>query len=192
MGSSKKQRKKYSGPRHPYYRERVDEEMRLAGEYGLRNKKEIWKAKTQLRNYRKRARQLLALTVEEREKRERVLVGHLSKLAIVPKHATLDDVLGLDTRKFLDRRLQTVVYKKGLASTPHQARQFIVHGHIAINGRRVDVPSYHVGRGEEEDITYAPRSPLRDEDHPVRQAMKELLSGSKPSRSYGNKRNRRN
>lgn len=191
MGSAKKQRKHYAGPRHPYYRERIEEEMRIAGEYGLRNKKEIWRARTKLRNYRQRARRLLALTAEERAKREQVLVEHLYKLGIVPKNATLDDVLGLDARGFLDRRLQTIVFKKGLAATPHQARQFIVHGHIAINDRRVDVPSYHVHQGEEELVGYATRSPLRDEDHPVRQAMKELLGEAKPSKSYEERSKRR-
>ena len=68
-------------------------------------------------------------------------------------------MLGLTVRDVLERRLQTLVYKKGLALSIYHARQLIVHGHIAINGRRVRSPGYLVSREEEDKIGYYPLSP---------------------------------
>mgnify|MGYP001773173473 CR=1 FL=1 len=76
----------------------------------------------------------------------------LYKLGLLNEGATLDDVLGLTVKDILNRRLQTIVYKKGLANTPKQARQFIVHGHVKINGRKIIYPSYLVNRDEEDKI----------------------------------------
>jgi small subunit ribosomal protein S4 len=80
----------------------------------------------------------------------------------------LDDVLELDIESILSRRLQTLAYLKGLANTPKQARQLICHGHIAIGGRKVNVPSYLVSKDEEEEIGYFVDSPLNEELHPAR------------------------
>ncbi len=97
--------------------------------------------------------------------------GLLSKLAnqgILPDDASLDDVLALDVHRVLDRRLQTLVYMKGLSYTPKQARQMIVHGHTLVNDRKVTVPGYLVPRGEEASIAYNPYSPIAHELHPAR------------------------
>ncbi len=161
MGDPKKPRKKWVGPRHPWRKEVLIEEMRLVGQYGLRNKRELWIAKTIARNFRHQARALLAYPAEIREEAEKALLRRLYKMGLLPENATLDDVLSLTTEDILERRLQTIVYKKGLARTIYQARQYIVHGHIAINGRRVTSPGYLVPRDEEELIDYAPTSPLR-------------------------------
>lgn len=190
MGSAKKTRKHYAGPRHPYSRERIEEELKIAGVYGLRNKKEIWKIKTKLRRYRQRARNLLALSDEIRVEQEAMLINKLFNLGIIPEGATVDDVLALTPQSFLDRRLQTVVFKRGLASTPHQARQFIVHGHIGIQGRKITIPGYHLKAGEEELISYTNRSPIVDEEHPARQAMKELLSRPKATEEFHDRHDR--
>ncbi len=159
MGDPRKPRKKWSPPGHPWVKERLIEEMKLMGEYGLRNKREIWIAAAMLRKYRHRARALLALPAEVREKEEKALLNRLYEIGLVDKDATLDDVLSLTVRDLLERRLQTVVYRKGLAKSIHHARQLVVHGHIAINGRRVTSPGYIVRRDEEELIGYAPTSP---------------------------------
>jgi small subunit ribosomal protein S4 len=159
MGDPRKPRKKWSPPGHPWVKERLIEEMKLMGEYGLRNKREIWIAAAMLRKYRHRARALLALPPEVREKEERALLNRLYEIGLVEKDATLDDVLSLTVRDLLERRLQTVVYRKGLAKSIHHARQLVTHGHIAINGRRVTSPGYIVRRDEEELIGYAPTSP---------------------------------
>ncbi|RLE54639.1 MAG: 30S ribosomal protein S4 [Thermoprotei archaeon] len=161
MGDPKRPRKKWRGPRHPWRKDVLIEELRLVGEYGLRNKRELWIAKEFLRRIRARARQLLALPPEEREKGERELVRRLYKLGLLPsENATIDDILSLTVRDVLERRLQTIVYRKGLARSIHEARQLIVHDHIAIGGRRVNCPGHLVTRDEEPLIDYAPTSPF--------------------------------
>ena len=82
--------------------------------------------------------------------------------------STLNDVLVLSEEDILGRRLQTIVFEKGMASTVKQARQMIVHGHVFMNGHRVTVPGYIVLREEEPSIEYAPASPFTDEMHPMR------------------------
>jgi len=83
----------------------------------------------------------------------------------------LDDVLDLALGDILERRLQTLVFQRGLSQSIQQARQLITHGHIAIDGRKVSTPSYLVLKNEEEKITYAPKSPLRDPEHPITKAI---------------------
>jgi len=161
MGDPRKPRKKWEGPRHPWRREALIEEMKLLGEYGLRNKRELWIAKTIVRRFRHQARSILALPAEVREQVEKALLHRLYILGLLPENATLDDVLSLTVEDLLERRLQTLVYRKGLARTIYQARQLIVHGHIAIGGRRVTSPGYIVRRDEEDLIDYAPTSPFK-------------------------------
>jgi len=161
MGDPRKPRKKWIGPKHPWRKERLMYEMRLVGEYGLRNKRELWIAQTIIRKFRHQARSLLAVPREIREKVEKALLRRLYQLGLLPENATLDDVLSLSVEDLLERRLQTIVYRKGLARTIYQARQLIVHGHIAIAGRRVTAPGYLVTRDEEDLIDYAPTSPFK-------------------------------
>ena len=168
MGDPRKLRKKLEGPRHPFNKTRIEEEMQYMGRFGLRNKKEIWKAQTILRKYRSRARASLALSELQREIERKTLVKKLCRMGIMANEEGLtDDVLSLTVEQFLKRRLQSVVHDLGLSNTPWQARQMIAHGHIAINGRKVTAPSYHVQRGEEESITYSPSSPYNDSAHPA-------------------------
>ncbi|MET1101446.1 MAG: 30S ribosomal protein S4 [Pyrodictiaceae archaeon] len=158
MGDPKKPRKKWEGPKHPWIKERLIKEIELMGKYGLRNKKEIWKAETLARYYRHRARSLLSLPPAAREKEEKALLSRLIELGVLDEGATLDNVLELTAEHFLERRLQTIVYKKGLARSPYEARQLIVHGHIAVAGRRIRSPGYLVKRSEEDLVDYAPTS----------------------------------
>jgi small subunit ribosomal protein S4 len=127
MGDPKKPRKKYTRPRTPWRADLLAQELYLVGTYGLRNKRELWKAQTLLSKIRKQARMLLAAPPEIRAKREATLLTSLAKKGLVSTDATLDDVLSLTVENILARRLQTVVWRKGLASTPYQARQFIAH-----------------------------------------------------------------
>jgi len=152
MGDPKRIRKKYETPGHPWRRENLAEELKLMGEYGLRNKREIWRAASTLKKYRAMARSLFTAVGEKRAVEEAKLVGKLYRLGLLPQNATLDDVLKLTVRDFLDRRLQTVVYRLGLAKTPYHARQLITHGKILVGSKKVRAPSYHVLRGEEENI----------------------------------------
>ncbi|PIV67739.1 MAG: 30S ribosomal protein S4, partial [Euryarchaeota archaeon CG01_land_8_20_14_3_00_38_12] len=96
------------------------------------------------------------------------LIGKLTRFGILQENATLDDVLALNMEVILSRRFQTLLYIKGLASTPKQARQLIVHGHAAISRRKVTLPGYLVRKNEESSITYSLNSPLNNEAHPVR------------------------
>ncbi len=152
MGDPKRQRKKYETPGHPWRQENLEAELKLLGEYGLRNKREIYNANSKLRKYRTLARSLFTAIGERREAAEGKLLGKLHRLGLLPEGATLDDVLRLTVRDFLERRLQTIVFKMGLARTPYHARQLIVHGKVYLGHRRVRAPSYHVLRGEEDKI----------------------------------------
>lgn len=171
MGDPKFSRRRYDTPSHPWQGERIKEENELLKKYGLKNKKELWKVQSLLRNYRRQGRTLLARLRYGDVQAEKEMKGLLSKLAnlgVLADDATLDDVLALNIERILERRLQTLVYLKGLAYTPKQARQLIVHGHATINGRKVTVPGYLVKRNEENSIAYNPYSPLENEMHPAR------------------------
>jgi len=161
----RRQRKTYERPFKRWDKARIVEEAKLMREYGLKNKRELWKAKTIIRKFRAQARALFA-----REEGKEELFNKVKKLGLLRGNITLDDVLGLTVKDLLERRLQTIVYRKGLARTIKQARQLIVHRHIAIGGRIVDVPGYLVTVDEEKLIDYAPRSPLNNPDHPIRKA----------------------
>ena len=151
MGDPKFPRKKFDRPSHPWEAERIKAENELLSKYGLKNKKELWRAQSFLSSIRGRARELQALVRYENKqaiKEKDELIGRLGRLGLLPLDgATLDDVLALDTEAVLSRRLQTIAYVKGLAFNPRQARQFIVHGHVSVRGRRVTIPGYiEIGR----------------------------------------------
>ncbi len=154
MGDPKKTRKQFKRPLKIWDKESIANEKTLMQSYGLRNKREIWKAETILRKKRKTARSLLALELEERVRREKNLMDSLLRLGILDEKATLDDVLTLSIESFLERRLQTLVWRKGLANTANQARQFIVHGHIAVGEVRATAPSLLVTAEQEKSIGY--------------------------------------
>ena len=145
----KRQRKKYQTPTKPWDKERIETEKTTAKSFGLKSKREIWKTQAMLRKYRRLARELAG---RQDEKKQNVVMERLMKFGILPKDATLDTILGLTVDDFLNRRLQTVLHKKGLANTPKQARQLITHGHVIIDSRRVTYPSYMVPVDEEDKI----------------------------------------
>ncbi|MDH5482748.1 MAG: 30S ribosomal protein S4 [Candidatus Bathyarchaeota archaeon] len=171
MGDPKKQRKKYTTPRFPWRTDALREELKLIGQYGLRNKHEIWRHETALSKFRGIARSLIGKTPEERKTMEDELLIRLKKLGVLTETAALDNVLDLTIEDILERRLQTIIFRKGLAKSIHQARQLITHGHIMIENQRVTVPSYIVRREEESKIAYSPRSPLVNANHPLRQTI---------------------
>ena len=59
-----------------------------------------------------------------------------------------DGVTGLNLIQYLERRLENVVYRMGFASTRRQARQVVSHGHVSVNGRKVNIASYRVKAGD--------------------------------------------
>jgi len=171
VGDPKKQRKKYETPKFPWRTDVLQEELKMLGQYGLRNKKELWRHKTMLSRFRGIARSLLGMSSEERKRQEEQLLGRLTRLGILPKKAELDDVLDLALEDVLERRLQTLVFRKGMAKSMYQGRQLITHGHVAVKGRRVSSPSYLVMEDEEAKIAYAPASPLSNPDHSLRESL---------------------
>lgn len=177
MGDPKFPKKRYSTPRHPWEKERIDEERALVVKYGLKNKKELWRSQAMLDSVRSQARNLQAKIRSNDPvaiKQLNLLLARLNRYRITSDNSSLDDILSLNIENILERRLQTLVYRKNLAVTPRQARQMITHGHIILNGRRVTVPGLVVEGIEEDSIAYVQSSPFTDDTHPVRR----LLAGT--------------
>lgn len=170
MGDPRKNRKTYQTPRHPWRKEQLEEELRLLGEYGLRNKRELRRHETQLSEIRGIARTLLGSTEEQRGQLEQQYLKRMSRLGILPETASVDNILDLNVKDLMERRLQTLVYRTGLARTIHQARQFVSHGHIGIGGEIVTVPGYAVRKDEESRISFHPTSLVSNPQHPARVA----------------------
>ncbi|MFP9192853.1 30S ribosomal protein S4 [Natronosalvus vescus] len=167
LGSNTKQ---YETPNHPYQGERISSEHSLLDRYGLKNKEELWRAQSELRSYRREARDLLAQEQDDETviNRTEEFLGRLKRVGILDEADELGAVLSLEVEDVLERRLQTVAYRKGLAQTPQQARQFITHGHIVLDGQRQRVPSYVVDVDEEDLVDFEENSPIADELHPAR------------------------
>uniref|UniRef100_A0A5S6QS65 Small ribosomal subunit protein uS4 n=1 Tax=Trichuris muris TaxID=70415 RepID=A0A5S6QS65_TRIMR len=154
--------KVYATPRRPYEKERLDQELKLIGEYGLRNKREVWRVKYTLARIRKTARELLTLDEKDPRRlfegnallRRLVLIGVLSE-----DRMKLDYVLGLKVDDFLGRRLQTQVFKKALARSIHHARVMILQRHIRVRRQMVNVPSFIVRLDSEKHIDFSLTSP---------------------------------
>ncbi len=185
MGYPGKNRKSYDTPKHPWQAARMASEVELIKTYGLRNKKEVWKVHSSLKNYRELARKLLAesakgkLAGSVKVDADNIL-NRLKRYGLLKTDAVLDDILSLEVTNFLERRLQTQVHKQGLANTIKQARQFIVHGHISVEGRKVTVPGYLVSMDEELRLDYYGGSPLSEESHISRpaQVAKGMVQGT--------------
>ncbi len=181
MGSPRKIRPKYRGPLHPWNRIRIDQERILKKEYGLTNKSEIWKAESKLRKLSGQVKKLIRERGKENKQsqlEEKQLLESLFKSNLILENATLENVLGLEVKDLLSRRLQTMVFKRGLSLTPKQARQFVIHGHIFINGKKITIPSYSVTRDEEFLITFSTKSSLSNENHAERikkEKIKQIL-----------------
>lgn len=178
MGDPKFSRAKWSRPSHPWQADRIQAENELIRKFGLKNKREVWKAQSQLRSWRQRARNLQARTRysdAQADKEVKELLQRLARMGLLPfDGATLDDVLALRSESLMERRLQTIVYLRGLANTVKQARQLVVHGHVAVGNRRVTIPGYLVPRAEEEEVRYDVHSELSNEAHPTRPSLEAL------------------
>ena len=158
MGDPKTPRRIWKKPKRPLNYNLMMDELKTLGTFGLKTKRELWKARTNLSKLRHQARSLLALRQEIRKEKEPVLINSLSKIGLVDKNSTLDAVLNLQVNDLLSRRLQTIVQRKLYFKTPYHARQAIVHGHIMIGDRIVTIPSYVVKIDEEPKIHLIPES----------------------------------
>ncbi|MAG18012.1 MAG: 30S ribosomal protein S4 [Candidatus Diapherotrites archaeon] len=177
MGDPKKRRKQYTTPRKKWDKQLLESERKVVNFYGLKNKKELRKHTTWLRNKRQIARSLLALPLETRMIREKELMSGLRKIDLVKADAILDDVLGLKVEELLEKRLQTAILRKGLANTSKQARQFIVHGHISIKGKRISAPGYLVHIDEISELGWH-RKPIKIENEKPKKDLKKEFEES--------------
>jgi len=176
MGDPGKIRKKYRGPSHPWEKTRIDQEKIIKEGYGLKNKKEIWKYTSKIVNLNTKTKKIIAERTfkEQAKKEEKQILEKLQRMGILNADSKIEDVLSLNINKFLERRLQTVVYKKGFAKSIKQARQFITHGHISLNGRSITIPSYNVTTADENNLIFSENSALKNLEHPERAAEKKV------------------
>ena len=148
--------------RRPYEKERLDQELKLCGEYGLRCKREIWRVQFMLSKVRKAARTLLTLDVKDPKRLFETppLIRRLKRYGLLTdEETTLDDILKLTTTRFMERRLQTKVHRQGIAKSIHHARVLIKQKHIRVGKQIVNVPSFCVRTTAEKHIDYALNSP---------------------------------
>ena len=138
---------RYSRPKRPFDKARIEEEGEIVNEFGLKNKKEIWKADAKIKTIREKAKKLISAKPEEQQ----ALFDKLNKRGL--KVDSISSVLSLDKKDYLKRRLQTIVVEKKLASTFKQARQLIVHKKVLVDGKVVNTPSYIVPVELENKIT---------------------------------------
>lgn len=182
MGDPKKLKKKYSRPSHPWQKARIDEEKILTEEFGFKNKKEIWKLSSLLTNYGEQAKKLTTLKTKQAGVEKKQLLDRLHDLGLLNKGAQLEDVLTLTLRNIIERRLQTQILKQGLARTINQSRQFITHGHVAVNSKVITSPSYLVTIAEESKLSFVASSSLSSNDHPERVVIKSKGKSKKVHR----------
>jgi len=155
-------RRRFKRPKSPFDVQQLADGKELQKKYGLRRKKEIWIAQEIVRGFRQRARQL---TAESNPAEENILLKKIEKLGLLPEGGKLDDVSGLTVENLLERRLQTLVEKRGFAKTVNQARQTIVHGQVRIRERKIIFPSYLVTVEEESSIvsSFTPPKPVKQQ-----------------------------
>ncbi|MFH1607519.1 MAG: 30S ribosomal protein S4 [archaeon] len=134
----KRKHKTYSRPKRPFDKVRIDKEAEIKKEFGLKNKKEIWKAEAEIKSIREKAKRLISSNPEE----QKALFERLKKIGL--EVSSISDVLSLDKEDYLKRRLQTVIVNQKLAKTPKDARQKIVHKKVFVGKNVVNAPSYIV------------------------------------------------
>ena len=174
MGDPRKVRRKYEGPGHPWIGPRLEAERDLKKTFGTKNKKELYKMETALKRFKDQAKALSSRSDAQAQKEQEQMLGKLVGLGLIKPGAGLDDILGLSTTDLMNRRLQTLLVKKLLARTPRQARQFITHGHVMVNGVVVTSPSHIVSVEDEGKLSFRGSSALNSEKHPERFSEDEL------------------
>ncbi|MDD4353638.1 MAG: 30S ribosomal protein S4 [Candidatus Nanoarchaeia archaeon] len=179
MGNIKKLKKSYERPKKPWEKDRILQEKELIKKYGYGTKKEIWRFNALLRGFRQQSRAIFASTSAQSKKEGENLLKKVYNMGLLDEKATFDDILGLTIDDISKRRLVNFVVSKGLARTPTQARQFIVHKHILVNGNKVDSPNYIVLRKEENNIEFADNSVLKDPKHPLIVSMASISKDTK-------------
>ena len=167
----KKLKKQYETPSEAWDEERIEKEKELIEEFGLRNKREVYKAESELRGLRRQARKAVA---SDKDDQKKPLLDKAHRLGLIKEDGEIIDILSLETRDILNRRLQTAVERKGFADTAKEARQRVVHGHIYLDGERVNVPGYLLTQDEEKELELRmPENEEDDEAEEVEEASEE-------------------
>jgi small subunit ribosomal protein S4 len=166
MGDIKRFRKKYSTPMHPWNATRILLEKEIRSKYGTGNKKEIWKMESVLKDFKGQAKKLLTRTDTQANKEREQMRERMTRLGLIKMGAGVDDILSLQLRDVMNRRLQTIVYKRKMARTISHARQLITHEHVLVGGQKITSPSYLVLADEESTISFAPDSAYLQSEHP--------------------------
>jgi small subunit ribosomal protein S4 len=143
----KRKHKNYSRPKRPFDKARIEEEKKIVKEFGLKNKKEIWKAEAKINSFRERAKKLVSKSDEDKK----IFFSKLNKIGLNVN--SIAEVLSLTKENLLNRRLQTIDFKKEIAKTPKEARQMITHKKILVDGEAINIPSYIVPVELENKIT---------------------------------------
>ena len=162
-----KKKKSYSRPKRPFDKSRIEEEGKIKEEYGLKNKKEIWKAEAKINSMREKAKNLISSSQEE----QKALFDRIGKMGI--KVNSIPDILALDKKDYLEQRLQTILVKKKLATTVKSARQLITHKKVLVDGKIVNSPSYIVPVGLREKISLKEKTKKNKEKHIENKIEKE-------------------
>ncbi|KAF9791954.1 putative 40S ribosomal protein S9 [Thelephora terrestris] len=155
--------KTYKVPRRPFESARLDAELKLAGEFGLRNKRELWRIALILSKIRRAARELLKLDEKDPKRlfEGNALIRRLVRIGVLDENRMrLDYVLALKIEDFLERRLQTQVFKSSLAKSIHHARVLIRQRHIRVGKQTVNVPSFIVRLDSQKHVDLSLTSPL--------------------------------
>lgn len=166
MGDIKRFKKKYTTPMHPWNATRILLERDIKSKYGVANKKEIWKMESALKSFKDQAKSLLTRTDEQAAKEREQMQHRMVSLGLVKTGSGMDDILGLQLRDIMNRRLQTLVFKKRMARSINHARQLIVHEHVMVGGKKITSPSYIVPSADESTISFSPDSAFMQSEHP--------------------------
>lgn len=185
MGDPRRFTSHVRGPAHPWQKQRIEDEKTVLRDYGLKNKAEIWRMATKIKDFTQQAKTLIAATGTQAEREKQQLFARLQRLGMIKAGAKLDDILGLNLKNILDRRLQTIVCRKGLARSMKQARQFITHQHVVVGQKIVSSPNYLVLMAEEPHVGIVGASNLAKADHPERVAITKKV---KPKRQMDDRR----
>ncbi|MBU2576914.1 MAG: 30S ribosomal protein S4 [Nanoarchaeota archaeon] len=181
MGDIKRKRKLFSRPKKRFDRARMDEENILVNRYGLKNKREIWKAKTSVSKMRRRAKELIGKEIGEQQ----IFFDKLGKMGLVVRDVS--DVLALTEENLFERRLQTVLFKKKMANTVKAARQLIVHKNVLVDGKVVNIPSFIVTKDLEGKLSLKERKVKKVEEIPVESEVAEVTEEAPVEEGAGEK-----
>lgn len=171
----KRKPKSYTRPKRPFEKERIEEEKKIQKEFGLKNKKEIWKAESEINSIREKAKALISSPEEEQKK----LFERLNKQGYDVN--SIADILSLNKTDLLKRRIQKIIHYKGFARSPRHARQLVAHKKVKVNGRTINQPSFHVPIELEDkiEIKEKPKKQSVKEEKPVEENQEEVNTEEK-------------